>query len=156
MPLSYKFSWSPRAVLTAALNPALFRLNGVDISIPSQDLLKSTFHDVPIIKGFKFQGIANRDSISYLKEYGLRKDLKTIIRGTLRYDGFIPVIRLLKEAGMMKLDVMSSIPKSWQDFGNLYLGEQKELRSLADKLAVETKSEDVEGEVSMILSTLQE
>lgn len=109
-----------------------------------------------MIKGFKFQGIANRDSISYLKEYGLKKDLKTIIRGTLRYDGFIPVIRLLKEAGMMNLDTMSSIPKSWQEFGHLYLGDEKKLRSLATRLAVETKSEDVEGEAGMILSTLNE
>lgn len=26
--LRYKFSWSPKAVLTAALNPALFKLDG--------------------------------------------------------------------------------------------------------------------------------
>ncbi|KAL8291280.1 hypothetical protein RQP46_002258 [Phenoliferia psychrophenolica] len=82
-PLGYKFSWSPRGVLTAALNPANFRLSNSAITIPSSSLLSSSFPSVPILRGFALEGLPNRDSVKYLAEYGLPEDLPTILRGTL-------------------------------------------------------------------------
>ena len=41
VPLGYKFSWSPRAVLTAALNDARYKLNGeVSPHLLSSNLLR--------------------------------------------------------------------------------------------------------------------
>lgn len=69
-------------MLTAALNDARFRLNSRDISIPGAKLLSQNFANVPIVKGFAFEGVANRNSLGYLKEYGLPADLPTILRGS--------------------------------------------------------------------------
>ena len=69
-------------MLTAALNDARFRLNSRDISIPGAELLRQNFSNVPIVKGFAFEGVANRNSLGYLKEYGLPEDLPTTLRGS--------------------------------------------------------------------------
>lgn len=47
------------------------------------------------------EGYANRDSIKYIKLYGLH-DAKTCIRGTLRYRGFCEIVRGLIELGFWR------------------------------------------------------
>ena len=87
VPLGYKFSWSPRGVLTAALNSAIFKLNGEQYEVDGSRLLQSTFKDVPIYPGFALEGLPNRNSLSYVDEYklGSLDNLDTMFRGTLRY-----------------------------------------------------------------------
>ncbi|KAG0000524.1 hypothetical protein BGZ79_005829, partial [Entomortierella chlamydospora] len=87
VPLSYKFSWSPRGVLTAGLNDAKFRMHNAFHEIPGKDLMKKHFPDVPIYPGFNLEGVANRDSLSYADTYGLGpvEKMDTMFRGTLRY-----------------------------------------------------------------------
>jgi alpha-aminoadipic semialdehyde synthase len=87
VPLGYKFSWSPRGVLNAALNGARFRLNGSDWEIPGEQILSSHFPEVPISNVLNLEGIANRDSIPYADTYelGPAQGLRTLLRGTLRY-----------------------------------------------------------------------
>lgn len=86
VPLGYKFSWSPKAVLTAALNDARFKLDGKEQAIPGEKLLKTHFKDVELWKGLKLEGLANRDSMPYAEKYGLGEvdGLKDLFRGTLR------------------------------------------------------------------------
>ena len=85
-PFGYKFSWSPRGVLTAAMNPAIYLKNGKTVEIKAGSLLKHA-EVVDIFKGFRFEGLPNRDSLKYIEKYGLKKDcLNTMFRGTLRYD----------------------------------------------------------------------
>ncbi|KAF9510883.1 hypothetical protein BS47DRAFT_1347359 [Hydnum rufescens UP504] len=62
VPLGMKFSWSPRALLSAALNDARFKMANKIYSIRGQDLLSSFFPDVPLAKGFALEGLANRDT----------------------------------------------------------------------------------------------
>ncbi|TNY24064.1 Saccharopine dehydrogenase-domain-containing protein [Rhodotorula diobovata] len=112
-PLGYKFSWSPRGVLTAALNSASFRLSGRDVSIPSDKLLSQNFPHVPLLRGFAFEGVANRDSLSYLPEYGLPSDLPTILRGTLRYPGFARVVRCFRTLGLLSLEPLEAPIEKW-------------------------------------------
>ncbi|THH32666.1 hypothetical protein EUX98_g1482, partial [Antrodiella citrinella] len=75
VPLRYKFSWSPKGVLSAALNGAQFKL------------WDKNFPDLPISDVLKLEGIANRDSLPYGDTYDLGplKDVRTLFRGTLRY-----------------------------------------------------------------------
>lgn len=54
------------------------------IDIPSDDLLKRYFPDVPITTEFALEGIANRDSLPYAHVYDLGSP-RTVLRGTLRY-----------------------------------------------------------------------
>ncbi|EEB99646.1 hypothetical protein MPER_00638 [Moniliophthora perniciosa FA553] len=68
-PLKYKFSWSPRGVLTAALNGARAKLRGEEFEVPGERLLKSYFDQVPIgSERFRtsLEGLSNRDSFPLL------------------------------------------------------------------------------------------
>jgi alpha-aminoadipic semialdehyde synthase len=88
-PLGYKFSWSPRGVLLAGLNPAIFKKDGKIIEIPGDQLFNNA-QDVSIFKGYSMEGLANRNSLGYVEEYSLGKldDIDTMFRGTLRYKYF--------------------------------------------------------------------
>ncbi|GAA6063495.1 hypothetical protein JCM10212_004454 [Sporobolomyces blumeae] len=112
-PLGYKFSWSPRGVLTAALNSASFRLNSRNVQIPGADLLRQNFSSVPILRGFSLEGVANRDSISYLPQYSLPRDLPTILRGTLRYPGFSRLVDAYKRIGLLSTEPLAEPISSW-------------------------------------------
>lgn len=86
-PLRYKMSWSPRGVLTAAGNPAKYLSNGNLIDIPGEMLLKSATpsNRFPTLR---LEVLPNRDSLMYREFYGV-KDVNTICRGTLRYEGHL-------------------------------------------------------------------
>lgn len=57
-----------------------------EYNIHGEDLLKTYFGSVPLSNVFKFEGIANRDSLPYAKTYELGpiSALDTVLRGTLR------------------------------------------------------------------------
>jgi alpha-aminoadipic semialdehyde synthase len=86
VPLGYKFSWSPKAVLTAALNDAQYKLDGQMHSVSGDQLLASHFPSVPLWKGLALEGLANRDSLPYAQKYGMGEvgELRDLFRGTLR------------------------------------------------------------------------
>ncbi|KAM0745747.1 hypothetical protein T439DRAFT_318945 [Meredithblackwellia eburnea MCA 4105] len=159
-PLGYKFSWSPRGVLTAATNSALFRLNQRDVSIAGADLLTSSFSKVPIIRGFQLEGLANRNSLQYLSEYGLPEDLPTVLRGTLRYPGFARVVDGFKKIGLLSTDVFSKNLESWEGLTDACLarlgGEVKDrevrLARIRHAMGVKAGSESAEE----VLKTLEE
>lgn len=87
-PFGYKFSWSPRGVLLATQNSAQYLQDGQIITVSSEKLLKSNQEITDIHPVLQFEGIPNRDSLKYMKLYGLDKQtnpIKTMFRGTLRY-----------------------------------------------------------------------
>lgn len=85
-PLSYKFSWNPRGFLNACLHDAKYLLEGQVIQLPNSRLFKNA-QPVDLFPGFNLEGYANRDSLSYMKEYGIENEVQTMFRGTLRYSG---------------------------------------------------------------------
>ncbi|EPQ53172.1 hypothetical protein GLOTRDRAFT_140080 [Gloeophyllum trabeum ATCC 11539] len=119
-PLGYKFSWSPLGVLRAAKASARFKLNNRHYEIDEPNLLRHHFDRVPISNVLQLEGIANRDSIPYADTYGLGKteDLRSILRGTLRYPGFCDLMQSFKEIGLLefepklRLDSWSSLVRS--------------------------------------------
>ncbi|KAG8215828.1 Saccharopine dehydrogenase-domain-containing protein [Butyriboletus roseoflavus] len=144
VPLGYKFSWSPRGVLNAALNDARFKLNGEVTEIPGENVLKHHFPDVPISNVLKLEGIANRDSLPYADTYGLGEldDLRTVLRGTLRYPGFADLVHSFKSMGLLDTHPSSHIlPQSWSDLARRALGQKigedipTDPRSLASALS---------------------
>ncbi|KAJ1748278.1 hypothetical protein LPJ79_004661 [Coemansia sp. RSA 1821] len=103
--LGYKFSWSPRGVMTAGLNPAKFKINQQLREIPSGALFANKFGSVPLYPGFAFEGLANRDSLQYADIYGLRlEDMDTMFRGTLRFQGYSEILDGLLKLGFLDLD----------------------------------------------------
>ncbi|KAJ1823329.1 hypothetical protein LPJ56_002998, partial [Coemansia sp. RSA 2599] len=111
--LGYKFSWSPRGVLTAGLNDARFKVNGKLRQIPSGQLFAYRFKHVPLYPGFAFEGLANRDSLQYADIYGLQLDqMDTMFRGTLRYQGYSEILDCLLKLGLLDLDPQHAVDAS--------------------------------------------
>ena len=80
----YKFSWSPRGVLLATQNPAQYLKNNQLTTITGDKLLESVREVKDVHPVMMFEGIPNRDSMKYIKLYGL-DNISTMFRGTLRY-----------------------------------------------------------------------
>ncbi|KAJ2352475.1 hypothetical protein IWW50_004430 [Coemansia erecta] len=107
--LGYKFSWSPRGVMTAGLNAAKFKINTQVREIPSGSLFANRFENVPLFPGFAFEGLANRDSLQYADIYGLQLDeMDTMFRGTLRFQGYSEILDALLKLGFLSLDPASA------------------------------------------------
>ncbi|CAG8436057.1 749_t:CDS:10 [Ambispora gerdemannii] len=98
-PLGYKFSWSSRGVLLALRNSAKYYENGKIVEIDGPDLMDSAkpYHIYP---GFAFVAYANRDSTSFKERYNI-PEAKTVLRGTLRYQGFPSFIKVLVDIGFL-------------------------------------------------------
>lgn len=98
LPLGYKFSWSPRAVVMAGKNNGQFLKDGEIIFIPSKELFKH--YDIIDIEGAgSFEAYTNRDAIPYKEIYGL-KNAHTVFRGTLRNIGWCYVMKKAQELGL--------------------------------------------------------
>ena len=82
----YKFTWNPRNVIVAGQGTAKYISNGIYKYIPYQRLF--TEIEKVVVNGYgEFDGYANRDSLSYRKQYGL-DSIPTLLRGTLRYNNY--------------------------------------------------------------------
>lgn len=128
-------SWSPRGVLSAALNPASFRLSSTPITLSGSTLLANHFPSLPLIKGLALEGVANRDSVKYLAEYGLPKDLGTILRGTLRYPGFCRIVDGWKKMGLLGGEKFVQGVGKWEEVVDAVLGcEAAERREKVERL----------------------
>ncbi|KAL9643444.1 hypothetical protein ABK040_010059 [Willaertia magna] len=120
-PLGYKFSWSPIGVLRASQNPCLFLKEGevVDVNEGSKLMFLNEKVDIPY-KGFNFEVVPNRDSLKYIKKYKYlnEKDLKTMMRGTLRFGGFCEIFRVLTILGY--LNQKTIIPNGCTSFYDIF------------------------------------
>ncbi len=96
-PWRYKFTWNPRNVVLAGQGTAKFIQEGQYKFIPYQQLFtRTTFVRIPDYGDF--QGYANRDSLKYINTYGLH-GVKTMLRGTLRNEGFCSAWNILVQLG---------------------------------------------------------
>ncbi|KAF9031397.1 saccharopine dehydrogenase [Hymenopellis radicata] len=98
-PLGYKFSWSSRGVLLALLNSASYYANGEQLNIDGKDLMgyaKPYF----ITPAFAFVAYPNRDSTPFKEFYNI-PEAETVVRGTLRYQGFPEFIKCLVDLGWL-------------------------------------------------------
>ena len=98
-PLGYKFSWSSRGVLLALRNSARIYQDGKVVDIAGPELMAAA-KPYYIYPGYAFVGYPNRDSTPYKERYNI-PEAETIIRGTLRYQGFPEFIRTLVDMGFL-------------------------------------------------------
>src|SRR5688572_23586675 len=96
-PWRYKFTWNPRNVVMAGQGTAKYLQHGRYRFISYQQLFsRITKIEVP---GYgSFEGYANRDSLKYIDTYGLQ-GIKTMLRGTLRNEGFCSAWNILVQLG---------------------------------------------------------
>ncbi|TXT10844.1 hypothetical protein VHUM_02349 [Vanrija humicola] len=118
VPLAYKFSWSPKAVLTAALNDAHYKFDGKETQVAGDDLLAQHFPKVNLWPGLALEGLANRDSMPYAEKYGLppASELRDLFRGTLRYQGFSTLLDSFRRLGLLGKNPLASPVESWEGF----------------------------------------
>lgn len=98
-PLGYKFSWSSRGVLLALLNSAAYLSEGKQLDISGNELMgyaKPYF----ISPAFAFVAYPNRNSVPFREWYNI-PEAETVVRGTLRYQGFPEFIKALVELGWL-------------------------------------------------------
>lgn len=84
-PWHYKFTWNPRNVILAGQATASYLENNELKFIPPTRIF--TQIEPVIVHGVSYEGYANRDSLEYIKPYGLTS-AQTVLRGTLRMQGF--------------------------------------------------------------------
>ncbi len=98
-PLKYKFSWSPKGVVLASRNGALYLKKGKRVVIEPQNLFRDLFtYDFPGVG--ELEVYPNRDSISYTEIYGI-PDVSTMFRGTFRYKGWCETLDVMKALNML-------------------------------------------------------
>ena len=113
-PLKYKFSWSPKGVILASRNSALYLKKGKKVFIEPENLFKDRF-------SYTFPGIGdldvypNRDSISYIDFYGI-PETKTMYRGTFRYKGWCESLDAMKSLNMLDDTVKDYHGMRYADF----------------------------------------
>jgi saccharopine dehydrogenase (NADP+, L-glutamate forming) len=85
-PWHYKITWNPANIVMAGSSGAVFKEDGIIKEIPYQKI----FHNCKIVDVpglFPLAWYPNRDSLSYIKTYGLQ-GMDTFIRTTLRHPSF--------------------------------------------------------------------
>jgi saccharopine dehydrogenase-like NADP-dependent oxidoreductase len=98
-PLRYKFSWSPKGVVQASRNGALYLKKGKRVVIEPANLFRDTFHyDFPGVG--EMEVYPNRDSISYIDIYNI-PEASTMYRGTFRYKGWCETLDTMKALNML-------------------------------------------------------
>lgn len=85
-PWNYKFTWNPRNVVLAGQATATYLAEGQLKFIPPNRIFSQTIE--VMVPGYgKFESYANRDSLGYIKPYGI-ESAQTVLRGTLRKKNF--------------------------------------------------------------------
>ncbi|CAN6445402.1 unnamed protein product [Victoria cruziana] len=101
-PLAYKFSWNPAGAIKAGCNPALFKWQGETVFVKGDELYDSASTiRLPYLPAFALEYVPNRDSIVYGHLYGIIDEASTILRGTLRYEGFSKIMSSLAKIGFL-------------------------------------------------------
>jgi saccharopine dehydrogenase-like NADP-dependent oxidoreductase len=122
-PFGYKFSWAPKGVLMALKNRARYRKDGRLIELSPDDLTQTKF-PAWTDDGVVYEGYPNRDSLAYERVYGL-ESARTILRGTLRYPGFLDAMHEAKKKGYLD-DTPKQLPGNWQALSSQLAAERPE------------------------------
>lgn len=103
-PLGYKFSWSSRGVLLALRNTAKFyQAPHKEAQVVTGLDLMASAKPYYIMPAFAFVAYPNRDSTPFREFYGI-PEAETLIRGTLRYQGFPEFVLALVRLGFLDED----------------------------------------------------
>ncbi|GAA5974029.1 hypothetical protein JCM11641_008222 [Rhodosporidiobolus odoratus] len=126
-PLGYKFSWSSRGVLLALLNSAKLYSQGQIVEVEGKELMKEA-KPYFINPAFAFVAYPNRDSTPFREFYNI-PEAETVVRGTLRYQGFPAFIKALVDIGFLNESSVEYLAKGiaplpWAEVTKRALGAQ--------------------------------
>jgi saccharopine dehydrogenase (NADP+, L-glutamate forming) len=120
-PWGYKFSWNPRNVILAGQGTSSYLENGELKFVPYNRLFNQP-QTIVFENGSKWDAYPNRDSLLYRKKYGI-EDVKTMIRGTLRFEGFCEAWDIFVQMGITDDSYQFPLIKgmTYQEFAAAYL-----------------------------------
>lgn len=153
-PLGYKFSWSSRGVLLALGNTAKYWQDGKEVEIAGKELMGAA-KPYFIYPGYAFVAYPNRDSTPYNERYSI-PEAQTIVRGTLRYQGFPEFIRTLVQTGFLTetpVDLLST-PTTWREATKAIVGASSSSEEELKKAILSKATFNSPEEESRILSGL--
>ena len=118
-----------RGVLLALRNAAKYYKDGKVEEVPGPQLM-GTAKPYFIYPGFAFVAYPNRDSTPYKERYNI-PEANTIIRGTLRYQGFPEFVRVLVDMGFLSEDKHDFLeqPIDWKEATKKVLGASSDKES---------------------------
>ncbi len=134
-PWGYKFTWNPRNVILAGQGTAKYIQNGKYHYIPYHRLFSESVK-IPVEGLGKFDGYANRDSLSYRHHYGI-DNIPTLIRGTLRHEGFCSAWQVFVSLGITddSFKVENSEQLSYREFIEAFIPPSLMGADLEEKIA---------------------
>jgi saccharopine dehydrogenase-like NADP-dependent oxidoreductase len=113
-PMKYKFSWSPKGVISASLNSAVYIRDGKRVEIEADNLFKDRF-SYNVKEVGTLEVYPNRDSVRYADIYGI-ESAGTVYRGTFRFKGWCETLDAMKQLRMLDCDSSDYSGKSYSDF----------------------------------------
>ena len=120
-PWHYKLSWNPRNVVLAGQGgAATFLDRGRVRMVPPHKTFQAL---TPVeVGGRKYDGYPNRDSLGYRELYGLQ-GIQSLVRGTLRGEGFCQAWDVLVQLGMVRDDASLEWPSgtTWAGWTRTFL-----------------------------------
>ncbi len=131
-PFKYKFSWSPKGVVMAGNNDAVYLKHGKTIEVPTENLFRNpAIIDFPEVG--KLEVYPNRDSIMYKEIYGI-PEATTIFRGTMRFQGWCEIIDALKVMKLISYDKTNLEGLTYAEFVAQKIGA-KDATNIKQKVA---------------------
>jgi saccharopine dehydrogenase-like NADP-dependent oxidoreductase len=141
-PWRYKFTWNPRNVVMAGQGTAKYLEGGAFKYIPYHQLFRRV---TPIqVEKSAYEGYANRDSLKYRETYRLQ-DVETMIRGTLRNEGFCEAWDVLVQLGCCDdtYRIENIREMTHRDFLACFLPRSNDIaREISSRLKVSTSAID--------------
>ena len=120
-PWHYKFTWNPRNVVLSGQGVARYLEDGVVKFVPYNRVFKN--HKTTEIEGLgTYEVYANRNSLLYLKIYGL-ENIPSIFRGTIRHLGFCDAWNALIRIGLTDdaFSIADSANMTYRDLTEAYI-----------------------------------
>ena len=154
-PLGYKFSWSARGVLLALKNPAKIWQGGDIVDIASEDLMDAA-KPYFVYPGYALVGYPNRDSTPYKQRYNI-PEAETIIRGSMRYQGFPQFVKVLVQTGFLEEKPHDAFknPQPWKEATKALLGASSSSQADLEAAIIAKATFDSPEERSRIISGLR-
>ncbi len=112
-PFKYKFSWSPKGVVLAGNNDAVFLRHGKIVELPTRELFKSPFR-VNFPEVGMLEVYPNRDSLAYKEIYGI-PEARTMYRGTFRYARWCETLDAMKRLNLISPEKYDMTGMSYAD-----------------------------------------
>ncbi|MDR3046142.1 MAG: saccharopine dehydrogenase NADP-binding domain-containing protein [Bacteroidales bacterium] len=111
----YKFSWSPKGVVLASGNDAVYKKHGKIVEVEAINLFKDRFSIFDFEKETgRLEVYPNRNSLDYLEIYKI-PEAETMFRGTIRFPYWCEILDAVKACDLISQDSKDFTGKSYAE-----------------------------------------